>query len=145
MTTPFVNSNPGYRYSAKGNEVYAIVPSHSGTYAPIVQEAGYGLPSVGRQITIPDGVPGLAAGTYTLMPATYALLPGAYRVELGGSVSPASAGVVPAGNGSHFVSATLSVANTRSARRCRTRSSSRRRSRSARIRPITRWAMTPSC
>ena len=111
-TTPLVNSNPGYKYSAKGNEVYAIVPSHSGTYAPVVQEAGYGLPSVGRQITIPDGVPGLAAGTYTLMPATYALLPGAYRVELGGSVSPAVTGVVPTGNGSHLVSATLGVANT---------------------------------
>ncbi|OYU86193.1 MAG: hypothetical protein CFE29_30255 [Bradyrhizobiaceae bacterium PARB1] len=112
LTTPLVNSNPGYRYSAKGNEVYAIVPSRSDANAPVVQEAGYGLPSVGRQITIPDGVPGLAAGTYTLMPATYALLPGAYRVELGGNVSPAATGVVPTGNGSHLVSATLGVANT---------------------------------
>jgi filamentous hemagglutinin family protein len=112
MTTPFANSNPGYTYSAKGNEVYAIVPSRSGAYAPAVQDAGYALPQVGRQITIPDGVPGLAAGTYTLMPATYALLPGAYRVEIGRSVSPAITGVVAAGNGSHIVSATLGVANT---------------------------------
>ncbi|WP_245258240.1 filamentous haemagglutinin family protein [Rhodopseudomonas palustris] len=112
LTTPLVNANPGYSYSAKGNQVYAIVPSSSVAYAPVVQEAGYGLPAVGRQITIPEGVPGLAAGTYTLMPATYALLPGAYRVELGSTVSPAVTGVAATGGGSYIVSAYLGVANT---------------------------------
>ncbi|WP_210302435.1 filamentous haemagglutinin family protein [Rhodoblastus sphagnicola] len=112
LTTPLVNANPGYSYSAKGNQVYAIVPSSSVSYAPAVQEAGYGLPAVGRQITIPEGVPGLAAGAYTLMPATYALLPGAYRVELGSTVSPAVTGVAATGSGSYIVSAYLSVANT---------------------------------
>ncbi|UZE50957.1 filamentous hemagglutinin family protein [Rhodopseudomonas sp. P2A-2r] len=112
LTTPLVNANPGFSYSAKGNQVYAIVPSSSAAYAPVVQEAGFGLPSVGRQITIPDGVPGLAAGTYTLMPATYALLPGAYRVELGSSVSPAVTGVAATGSGSYIVNAYLGVANT---------------------------------
>uniref|UniRef100_Q07NA8 Filamentous haemagglutinin family outer membrane protein n=1 Tax=Rhodopseudomonas palustris (strain BisA53) TaxID=316055 RepID=Q07NA8_RHOP5 len=112
LTTPLVNANPGFGYSAKGDQVYAIVPSSSAAYAPVVQEAGFGLPSVGRQITIPEGVPGLAAGTYTLMPATYALLPGAYRVELGSSVSPAITGVATTGSGSYIVSAYLSVANT---------------------------------
>ncbi|HEY8334801.1 MAG TPA: filamentous hemagglutinin N-terminal domain-containing protein, partial [Tardiphaga sp.] len=112
LTTPLVNANPGFSYSAKGNQVYAIVPSSSVAYAPVVQEAGFGLPSVGRQITIPEGVPGLAAGTYTLMPASYALLPGAYRVELGSSVSPAVTGVTTTGSGSSIVSAYLSVANT---------------------------------
>ncbi|WP_445489638.1 filamentous haemagglutinin family protein [Rhodopseudomonas sp. RCAM05734] len=112
LTTPLVNANPGYSYSAKGNQVYAIVPSSSVGYAPVVQEAGFGLPSVGRQISIPEGVPGLAAGTYTLMPATYALLPGAYRVELGSSVNPAATSVAATGSGSYIVSAYLGVANT---------------------------------
>ncbi|MBB5045898.1 filamentous hemagglutinin family protein [Rhodopseudomonas rhenobacensis] len=112
LTTPLVNANPGYSYSAKGNQVYAIVPSSSVAYAPVVQEAGFGLPAVGSQITIPEGVPGLAAGTYTLMPATYALLSGAYRVELGSTVSPAVTGVATTGSGSYIVSAYLSVANT---------------------------------
>ena len=112
LTTPFINSNPGYTYSGMGNQVYAIVPGNAGAYAPVVQEAGFGLPKVGQQITIPDGVPGLAAGTYTLMPATYALLPGAYRVEIGASVLPNTTGVVPAGNGSYIAGGYLSTANT---------------------------------
>ncbi|OYU90483.1 MAG: filamentous hemagglutinin [Bradyrhizobiaceae bacterium PARB1] len=112
LTTPFVNSNPAYTYSAKGNQVYAIVPGKAGAYAPVVQEAGFGLPKVGQQITIPEGVPGLAAGTYTLMPATYALLPGAYRVEIGASMLPNAAGVVPTGNGSYIASGYLGTANT---------------------------------
>src|SRR5262249_44787212 len=101
LTTPFINSHPGYKYSAKGNQVYAIVPGNAGAYAPVVQEAGYGLPQIGQQVSIPEGVPGLAAGTYTLMPATYALLPGAYRVEIGSSMLPNAAGVVSVGNGSY--------------------------------------------
>ncbi|MEW6644100.1 MAG: filamentous hemagglutinin family protein [Pseudomonadota bacterium] len=111
LTTPFVNSNPAYKYSAKGNEVYAIVPGRAGAYAPTGQEAGYGEPQVGRQIIISDGVPGLAAGTYTLMPSTYALLPGAYRIEIGGSVVPGGS-VALTGNGSYVASAYLGVANT---------------------------------
>ncbi len=112
LTTPLINSNPGYTYSAKGNQVYAIVPGNAGAYAPVVQEAGFGLPKVGQQISIPEGVPGLAAGTYTLMPATYALLPGAYRVEIGASTLPNAAGVVPTGNGSYIANGYLGTANT---------------------------------
>jgi hypothetical protein len=112
LTTPLINSNPGYSYSNKGNAVYAIVPSRAGTYAPVVQETGYGAPLVGQQITIPDGVPGLPAGTYTLMPSSYALLPGAFRVELGGNVNPVMTSAVTAGNGSYITNATLGVANT---------------------------------
>ena len=47
-------------------------------------EGGAVDPMVGQQITLGQGVPGLPAGTYTLMPSTYALLPGAFRVELNG-------------------------------------------------------------
>ncbi|VFR50736.1 Filamentous haemagglutinin family outer membrane protein associated with VreARI signalling system [plant metagenome] len=77
------DSNPANGFSRSGNAVYAIVPSFTGHYAPIVAENGAGAPAVGQQVTIPQGVPGLAAGTYTLLPSTYALLPGAFRVEIG--------------------------------------------------------------
>lgn len=112
LTTPLVNSNPGYTFSSKGNAVYAIVPSSAAAYAPVVQEAGYGAPLTGQRITIPAGVPGLPAGTYTLMPSSYALLPGAFRVELGGNVSPAMVGAVAASNGSYITYAYLGIANT---------------------------------
>ncbi len=119
LTTPLVNANPGYSsYSNKGNAVYAIVPSRAATYAPVVQETGYGAPPIGQQITIPDGVPGLPAGTYMLMPSSYALLPGAFRVEIGAGsqTSLASArsltSAMAIGNGSYVTTGTLGIANT---------------------------------
>ncbi|WP_152535493.1 filamentous haemagglutinin family protein [Bradyrhizobium sp. Ai1a-2] len=110
LATALANANPAYSYSAKGNQVYAIVPGvHSG-YAPI--DAGSGsVPGVGRQITIPAGVPGLPAGTYTLMPASYALLPGAYRVEIGNTTTRPY-GTVATGNGSWLINGYQGVANT---------------------------------
>ncbi|MFH0297953.1 filamentous hemagglutinin family protein [Bradyrhizobium sp. 31Argb] len=112
LTTPLINSNPGYSYSSKGNAVYAIVPSRAAAYAPVVQEAGYGAPLTGQQITIPKGVPGLAAGTYMLMPSSYALLPGAFRVEIGASNQTNLASATAIGNGSYVATATLGIANT---------------------------------
>ncbi len=46
------------------------------------------LPTIGDQIRVPGGIPGLPAGSYTLLPGRYAILPGAYRVVL----SPGQAG-----------------------------------------------------
>ncbi|MGV8546656.1 hypothetical protein ACV35P_33445, partial [Pseudomonas aeruginosa] len=66
------------------NPVYAIVPGHQSVSAPLGGEAGAIQPLVGQQVTIGDGVPGLAGGTYTFLPSTYALLPGAFRVEING-------------------------------------------------------------
>ncbi len=106
------DANPALSYSRSGNDVYAIVPSFAGGYAPIAPEAGAGNPSIGRQITIPAGVPGLPAGIYTLLPSTYALLPGAFRVELGATISPASNYVMPTASGSYRASGYLGVANT---------------------------------
>ena len=77
------DANPGFGFSRSGNAVYAIVPGFAGSQAPIAPDAGAGSPAVGRQVTIEAGMPGLPAGTYTLLPSTYALLPGAFRVELG--------------------------------------------------------------
>ncbi|VFR38393.1 Filamentous haemagglutinin family outer membrane protein associated with VreARI signalling system [plant metagenome] len=79
----FADSNPANGFSRSGNAIYAIVPTFSGDYAPIVAEAGAGAPAVGQQVTLTRGLPGLAAGTYTLLPSSYALLPGAFRVEVG--------------------------------------------------------------
>ncbi|MGO4686296.1 beta strand repeat-containing protein, partial [Hyphomicrobium sp. 2TAF46] len=112
LKTPLINSNPGYSYSSKGNAVYAIVPSRAGTYAPAVQETGFGAPLTGQQITIPAGVPGLPAGTYMLMPSSYALLPGAFRVEIGAGNQMYSGGATAIGNGSWSVAGTLGIANT---------------------------------
>jgi len=96
------------------NPVYAIVPGVQAPYAPAGGEKGVADPAVGRQVTVGNGVPGLPAGTYTLMPSTYALLPGAFRVELNGLAGQGS-GATPAQqlrNGSWAAPGTLSIAGT---------------------------------
>ena len=96
------------------NPVYAIVPGVQASQAPVAAEKGAGDPAIGRQITIGQGVPGLPAGTYTLLPSTYALLPGAFRVELNGLAESASAFGTGSAmrNGSWSTSARLGVAHT---------------------------------
>jgi filamentous hemagglutinin family protein len=111
LRAPFVTANPGYGFSDAGNAVYAIVPTGAG-YAPVAADMGAGAPLAGRQITVPAGVPGLAAGTYMLMPSTYALLPGAFRVEIGAGNQNALGGVTDLGNGSYTVAGTLGVAHS---------------------------------
>ncbi|WP_164088105.1 hypothetical protein, partial [Stenotrophomonas maltophilia] len=95
------------------NPVYAIVPGHQAVSAPLGGEAGAIQPLVGQQVTIGDGVPGLAAGTYTLLPSTYALLPGAFRVEING-LAGQGAPMATQGlrNGSWATSGQLSIAGT---------------------------------
>ncbi|WP_353192518.1 filamentous haemagglutinin family protein [Pandoraea pnomenusa] len=95
------------------NPVYAILPGVQQAYAPVVKESGAGAPMTGQQITIGEGVPGLPAGTYTLLPSTFALLPGAYRVELQTGTT-AQPGIAPLAmrNGSLVLPAQLSVNNT---------------------------------
>ncbi|MDA7415001.1 filamentous hemagglutinin family protein [Xenophilus arseniciresistens] len=100
--------------SLSTNPVYAIVPGVQPGAAPLGAEKGAGDPALGRQVTIGQGVPGLPAGTYTLLPSTYALLPGAFRVELNGSASQAAVfGTTTAmRNGSYATAARLGIANT---------------------------------
>lgn len=90
--------NPLVRNAADGtfsfpglgsNPVYAIVPGNQSAFAPALAEAGASDPRLGEQITVGAGVPGLAAGTYTLLPSTFALLPGAFRVEVNGQATQA--------------------------------------------------------
>ncbi|GJG96816.1 filamentous haemagglutinin family protein [Cupriavidus pauculus] len=115
---PLIQVDPQGGFTLPGlatNPVYAIVPGAQAGYAPIVAEKGAGDPGIGRQITIGAGVPGLPAGTYTLLPSTYALLPGAFRVELNGAQATATAmrqDALAMRNGSYATSAQLSTVGT---------------------------------
>ncbi len=108
-----IDANPGNTVSKSGNAVYAIVPSHTSGYAPIGPDAGAGDPRVGQQITLDGSVPGLPAGTYTLMPSRYALLPGAFRVEIAATADPRGAtGTTALQDGSYLAAGRLGFANT---------------------------------
>lgn len=61
-------------------DVTAVAPA-TGQNAYGQQIAGL-LPTIGEQIRLEAGIPGLPAGTYTLLPGRYALLPGAFQVVL---------------------------------------------------------------
>ncbi|MEI2262069.1 filamentous hemagglutinin family protein [Stenotrophomonas indicatrix] len=98
------DSNPRYRFSGSDNAVYAIMPGRSGTQAPLGTADGSADPRVGQQIIITAGVPGLPAGTYTLLPASYALQKGAFRVEVGAESAVGSRQPVATGTGSWRVS-----------------------------------------
>lgn len=114
--------NPLVQFGADGtfvlpglstNPVYAIVPGVQPVVAPAGGDSGAGSPLIGQQITIGAGVPGLPAGTYTLMPSTYALLPGAFRVEVNGLAGPGNeAATQLMSNGSWTTAGRLSIANT---------------------------------
>ena len=114
--------NPLVQFGATGgfvlpglgtNPIYAIVPGVQPGYAPVAPEGGAVDPLIGQQITIGAGVPGLAAGTYTLMPSNYALMPGAFRVEINGLAGLGSDGSTQAlRNGSWSTAGRLSIANT---------------------------------
>jgi filamentous hemagglutinin family protein len=95
------------------NPVYAIVPGDQRGYAPPSGDAGARDPLIGQRITLDAGVPGLPAGTYTLLPSTYALLPGAFRVELNGLADSGKvASSLAMRNGSWATSGGLSIAHS---------------------------------
>jgi filamentous hemagglutinin family protein len=112
LNTPLVNANPTTPLSKTSDKIYAVVPNYRSGYAPVAPENGAGDPLIGQQIIVPAGVPGLPAGTYTLLPSNYALLPGAFRVELGGTTILPVAGVNAIGNGTYATSVYTSIANT---------------------------------
>ncbi|MFC3555128.1 filamentous hemagglutinin family protein [Alcaligenes endophyticus] len=96
--------------SQQDRAIYAIVPSNPNTTAPLAEQGS--SPAVGQQITLGHHLPGLPAGTYTLLPASYALLPGAFRVELHLNNPLPSAAPTAMPNGSWAASGTLSQAHT---------------------------------
>ncbi|WP_158270467.1 filamentous haemagglutinin family protein [Limnohabitans sp. MMS-10A-160] len=70
---------------------FAVLPGFSAPVAPLdVYEGTAGL-RVGDQVYF-SGVPGLAAGTYTLLPGHYALLPGGFAVQAQSGLRDMSAG-----------------------------------------------------
>uniref|UniRef100_UPI00158931F9 filamentous haemagglutinin family protein n=1 Tax=Burkholderia anthina TaxID=179879 RepID=UPI00158931F9 len=110
--------------NAGAGNVYAIMPgaqSPVAAYDPVLAQtvqpafAANGTPTtstatlgigqaaindgIGKAVYL-SGVPGLAAGYYTLLPGKYATLPGAYRVTVStvaGNVAPGASAVLPDG------------------------------------------------
>ncbi|MHB1145920.1 MAG: filamentous hemagglutinin family protein [Thiobacillus sp.] len=79
----------GSRDILAGANIYAILPGYASGFAPADVQEGFDRAS-GEAVYL-SGVPGLADGVYTLLPAHYALLPGAYAVKLDTGVT----GVLP--------------------------------------------------
>ena len=94
MAYQWVAGNGGSQDILAGGSSFAILPSYQANYAPYApfnpspivtgvfgSDPGYvnSSLSVGSRIYL-NASPGLAAGTYTLLPARYALLPGAFLV-----------------------------------------------------------------
>jgi hypothetical protein len=71
-------------------------PGHAGItpYDPYISNTSTSFigPSVGKQVYL-NGIPGLPAGTYTLLPGPYAELPGAFLVTV--NTSPGAKTVLP--------------------------------------------------
>ena len=83
LKNPLAALNPAFAgFSHADSKVYAIVPDYKNSAAPTAID-GHAQPVFGQQIVIPEGIPGLRPGTYTLLPAEFALMKGAYRVEMG--------------------------------------------------------------
>lgn len=97
------DANPRYGFSESASPVYAILPGYTGSAAPLGLSDGSLDPGIGQQITIPAGVPGLPAGTYTLLPASFALQQGAFRVELGRTGAVGIGAPLATGTGSWMV------------------------------------------
>jgi hypothetical protein len=88
----WIAGNGGSRDILGSLTSFAVLPGYGFEYAPYAPfnpvapslqgAAGYvtGSLQVGDQITLGDS-PGLAAGSYTLLPARYALLPGAFLIS----------------------------------------------------------------
>lgn len=121
LVTPLLQFSPSAGTvktpSLAANPVYAIVAGAQSGYAPVTpldaSSSYYGsLPKVGATITVGAGVPGLAAGTYTLLPSYYALLPGGYRVELASASKIIPSTAQPVGNGTYLVDGYTGTSNT---------------------------------
>ena len=87
--TEFVPGTGGSRNVLATSNTYALVPGYEAKVAPYDPSFGATI-APGMSVTLPGGN-GIAAGTYTLMPAMYATLPGAYRAV----VTSTNAGTTP--------------------------------------------------
>ncbi len=92
---------------------YAIVPGLGSLFSALDPQYAQGSPAAANQTIYVSGVPGLAAGTYALLPARYALLPGAYAVQVVAANSGIFAGSsVRQPDGSYVVAGRFGVAGT---------------------------------
>lgn len=117
----FVSGSLGTNDTLNGVNTFAVLPSLGNSYAPRSPLMDTSNPSVsgaapvnlqpGDQVYL-SGVPGLPAGTYTLLPGHYALLPGAFKVtvDMAQTVQKPTTQQLP--DGSYLVSGYRTVANT---------------------------------
>jgi filamentous hemagglutinin family protein len=116
LTTPLLQDSGSSvtQPTLSADPVYAIVAgAQPETAAEYTQTGADGaVPSLGASVVIPAGVPGLPAGTYTLLPAYYALSPGGYRVEIDGAAGLTAAAVSALPNGSYAVAGYSALAGT---------------------------------
>ncbi len=102
------------RYWSQVAESFAILPGYAAQYAPYAPnntgpnaqqlggDPGYVSDAlkIGDQVYL-EGIPGLAPGTYTLLPRRFALLPGAFLVTAKGGTAY---GTIAVPDGSYLVS-----------------------------------------
>ena len=99
--------------ASTGAYTYAILPSLGSQFAPIDAQYAVGSAATATQTIYVSGVPGLAAGTYALLPARYAMLPGAFAVQVMKSNSGIVSGpAVKQGDGAYIAAAKFGVAGT---------------------------------
>jgi filamentous hemagglutinin len=99
--------------SSGGTYQYAIVPTLGSQFAPLDAQLQLGSAATGVQTVYLSGVPGLAGGTYALLPARYALLPGAYAISVvksNSDIAPGSAVKQP--GGAYLAAGRLGVSGT---------------------------------
>ncbi|MEW6439014.1 MAG: filamentous hemagglutinin family protein [Pseudomonadota bacterium] len=86
--TSYQNSTAGQQVPLypDARQIYAIDPSFNAAVAAYDPAFGSSGTAVGQSVYLAGGG-GLAAGTYTLLPAQYATLPGAYRVVVNSGVT----------------------------------------------------------
>ena len=111
LKNPLAALNPAFAgFSHADSKVYAIVPDYKNSAAPTAID-GHAQPVFGQQIVIPEGIPGLRPGTYTLLPAEFALMKGAYRVEMGHATAPGAGQMTTLPGGSFALGVHTDVAN----------------------------------
>ncbi|WP_020167602.1 MULTISPECIES: filamentous haemagglutinin family protein [Methylotenera] len=91
---------------------YAVIPNFGDGFAPVDIAYNNAAQAVGVGKTVYlTGVPGLASGMYTLLPARYALVPGAFMVQANAGNLLAGA-VTPQLDGSHLATGYFSELGT---------------------------------
>jgi filamentous hemagglutinin len=92
---------------------YAIIPTLGSQFAPLDPQYSQGSSVAANKTIYLSGVPGLAAGTYALLPARYATLPGAFAIQViaaNNGTAPATAVLQP--DGSYIAAARFGTAGT---------------------------------